>query len=98
MQSGSKTIIDWFKSNKIIVNPDKLQAILLEKRKSDNKNQRIVVDNQNVKVLSSVESPGIQINDKLNFGLNVSNIRRSAAIDQLNALIRLERFLGFKEK
>ena len=27
-QSGSKIIIDWFKNNKMIVNPDKCQAIL----------------------------------------------------------------------
>ena len=39
----------------MIVNPDKFQAILLDKRKGDHTNQRIVVDNQNLKVVSSVE-------------------------------------------
>ena len=48
-------------------------------------------------MVSSVELLGIQIDDKLNFNLHVSNICRSAA-NQLNALIRLKRFLGFKEK
>ena len=48
-------------------------------------------------MVSSVELPGIQIDDKLNFNLYVSNIYRSAA-NQLNNLIRLKRFLGFKEK
>ena len=81
----------------MIVNPDKFQAILLDKRKGDHTNQRIVVDNQNLKVVSSVELLGIQIDDKLNFNLHISNICRSAA-NQLNALIRLKRFLGFKEK
>ena len=46
---------------------------------------------------SSVELLGIQIDDKLNFNLHIGNICRSAA-NQLNALIRLKRFLGFKEK
>ena len=96
LQSGSE-IIDWFKNNKIIVNPDKFHAILLEKRKSDHTNQRIVVNNQNIIVVPSVELLGIQIDDKLNFNLHMSNICRSAA-NQLNALIRLKRFLGFKEK
>ena len=81
----------------MIVNPDKFQAILLDKRRSDRTNQRIVVDNQNVKVVSSAELLGIQIDDKLNFNLHTSSICRSAA-NQLNALIRLKRFLGFKEK
>ena len=62
----------------MIVNPDKFQAILLDKRKSDHKNQRIVVENQNIKVLSSVELLGIRIDDKLNFNLHISNISRSA--------------------
>ena len=78
LQSGSEIIIDWFKNNKMIVNPDKFQAILLDKRKSDHKNQRIVVENQNIKVLSSVELLGIRIDDKLNFNLHISNISRSA--------------------
>ena len=97
LQSGSEIVIDWFKNNKMIVNPDKFQAILLDKRKGDHTNQRVVVDNQNLKVVSSVELLGIQIDDKLDFNLHISNICRSAA-NQLNALIRLKQFLGFKEK
>ena len=81
----------------MIVNPDKFQAILLDKRKSDHTNQCIVADNQNIKVLSSVELLGIQIDDKLIFSLDISNICRSTS-NQSIALIRLKRFLGFKEK
>ena len=33
LQSGSEIIIDWFNNNKMIVNPDKFQAILLDKKK-----------------------------------------------------------------
>ena len=84
LQSGSEIVIDWFKNNKMIVNPDKVQAILLDKRKSGHTNQRI-------------ELLGIQIDDKLEFNLHISNICRSAA-NQLNALFRLKRFLGYKEK
>ena len=97
LQSGSEIVIDWFKSNKMIVNPDKFQAILLDKRKSDHTNQCIVADNQNIKVLSSVELLGIQIDDKLIFSLDISNICRSTS-NQSIALIRLKQFLGFKEK
>ena len=89
LQSGSEIVIDWFKNNKMIVDPDKLQVTT--------QNQRIVVDNQNIKVVSSADFLGIQINNKLNFNVHISNICRSAA-NQLNALIRLKRFLGFKEK
>ena len=57
LQSGSEIVIDWFKNNKVIVNPDKFQAILLDK--SDHTNQRIVVNNQNITVVSSEELLGI---------------------------------------
>ena len=43
-------LVDWFKNNKMILNPDKFQGILLDKRKSDHTNQSIVVDNQNIKL------------------------------------------------
>ena len=45
LQSGSEIVIGWFKNNKMIVNPDKFQTFLLDKRKGDHTNQRIVVDN-----------------------------------------------------
>ena len=73
----------------MIVNPDEFQAILLNKRKSDHTNERIVVDNENIKVASSVELLGIQIDDKFNFNLYINNICRSVA-NQLNALFRLK--------
>ena len=72
LQSVSEIVTDWFKNNKMIVNPDKFQSILLEKRKSDHTNQRIVVDNQYIKVGSFVKLLGIQIDDKLNFNLHIS--------------------------
>ena len=58
--------------------------------------ERITVDNQKVKVVSSVKFLGLQLEDKLNFNLNMTNIYKSAA-KQLNALIRLKKFMNFEE-
>ena len=55
------------------------------------------MDNQNIKVVSSIELLGIRIDDKLNFNFHLSNIWRSAT-NQLNVLIRLKQFLSFKGK
>ena len=82
--------------NKMIVNPDKSQVIVLNKR-SDLTNTNFKVDNQVIKLVSSVELPGIQIDDKLNFNLHISKIFKSAT-NQLNALIRLKQFLSFHAK
>ena len=39
----------------------------------------------------------LQLDDKLNFNLHISNIYKSAD-NQLNALIRLKKFMDFEEK
>ena len=79
----------------MIVNPEKFQAIILDKQKHDYSNETIKFDNKTVETVSSVRLLGIQLNDKLNFSLHVSNICKSAA-NQLSALIRLNNFLCFE--
>ena len=81
--------------NKMIEKPDKFQAIVLNKKRSDLTNTNFQAYNQVIKSVSSVELLGIQIYDKQNFNHNNSKICRSAA-NQLNALIRL--LLSFHAK
>ena len=93
----SEIITDWFKKNQTIVNPDKFQVIIIDKKKGDHTNENVVIDNKQIKTVSSVELLGIQLDDKFNCSPHMSNICKSAA-NQLNALIRLQKFLSFKEK
>ena len=97
LESESSVAIKWFKDNKMIVNPGKFQAIILDKKKTNHTQETIKIDNKAVKVKSSVKLLGVQIDAELNFNLHIANICRSAA-NQLNALIRLRKFLGFEEK
>ena len=71
-ESDSNIAIEWFKKNKMIVNPDKIQAIILNKKSSDLTNIKFQVDNQVIKSLSSVELLGIQIDEKIDFNLQIS--------------------------
>ena len=75
--------------NKIIANPDKFQAIVLHKKRSNLTNTNFQVDNQVIKSVSSVELLRIQTDGKLNFNLHISKICKSSA-NQLNELIRLK--------
>lgn len=45
LETESEVIIDWFKKNKTVANPDKFQTLILDKRKSDHTNERITVNN-----------------------------------------------------
>ena len=81
----------------MMVNPSKFQAIIIEKKKKCHTNETLKIGDKIIKASSSVKLLGVQIDDQLNFNLHISNICRSAA-NQLNALIRLKRFLAFEEK
>ena len=81
----------------MIVNPGKFQAIILDKKKTNHTQKTIKIDNKPVKIKSSVKLLGVQIDAELNFNLHIVNICRSAA-NQLTALIRLRKFLGFEEQ
>ena len=91
LESESEIAIDWFTKNEMIINPDKFQAVILDKEKSNLTNVPLTIDNQTIKRVPSVELLGIHLDDKLNFNLHISNICRSAA-KQLNALIRLKSY------
>ena len=93
----SDVVIDWFKKNEMVVNSDKFQAIILDKRKRDHTDERITVDNYQIKIVSSVKLSGLQLDDKLNFNVHISNICKSAA-NQLNALIKLKKLMNSEEK
>ena len=97
LQSDSEVITDWFKKYQIIVNPYKFQVIITHKKKGDHTNENVVIDNKQIKTIPSAELLGIQLDDKFNFSPYIRNICKSAA-NQLNALIRLQTFLSFKEK
>ena len=95
LQSESEVITDWFKKNHMIVNPDKFQVIIIDKKKGDHTNENVVIDNKQINTVPLVELLEIQSDDKLNFSSHISNICKSAA-NQLNALIIPQKFLSFK--
>ena len=77
LQSDSEVITDWFKKNQMIVNPDKFQIIILDKKKGDHTNENIVIDNKKIKTVPLVELLGIQLDDKLTFSPHIRNMCKS---------------------
>ena len=97
MESESNIAIDWFETSKMIVNPGKFQSIIIDKKKQDHTKETFKIGNKVIEASHSVKLLGAQIDDKLNFNLDITNICRSAG-NQLNVLIRLKRFLRFEAK
>ena len=78
----------------MIDNPEKFQAILIHKRNSDlYLNENITTDKENIKIVPNIKMLGVYIDKKLHFNLYIDIICKSAS-NQLNALVRLKRYLG----
>ena len=80
----------------MIVKPRKFQVIIIDKRKEDHTNKIFKIGSMEIKVASQVKLLGVEIN-MLNFKQHINHICKSAA-NNLNALIRLKRFLAFQER
>ena len=80
----------------MIVNPDKFQSMIISSKKDLSKS---VLNINGVKLTmeSSVKLLVIEIDNKLNFEKHISNIFQKSS-NQLNAICRLETFMGHKEK
>ena len=86
LETESNAAIEWFQNNKMIVNPGKFQAIIIDKKKKCHTNETLKIEDKVIKPSSSVKLLDVQIDDQLSFNLHVNNICRSAA-NQLNAML-----------
>ena len=75
-------ILNSFKTTKLMVSPVKFQAIVIDKEKKFHTNKTLEIGDKITKALSSVKLLGVQIDDQLNFNLNISNICRSEDRDK----------------
>ena len=87
----------WFRDNSMIVNPEKFQAIIIDRKNQNNNPQILTIDNKNINSTDSVTLLGLEIDSKLNFDKHISKLCKKSA-GQLNALCRLGYLLGFEER
>ena len=86
----------WFKQNEMIVNAEKFEVIILNKKECEAK-YKLTIDNNDIESTKSVKLLGkTAINDRLRFE-HISNLCSKAAM-QLNALGRLKKYMGNLKK
>ena len=81
----------------MIVNSSNFHWIIINKKKQDHTKETFEIGDKVIEASPSVKLLGVQIDDKLNFNLHITNICRSAA-NQWNAIIKLKWFLSFEAK
>ena len=97
LQKDSDTAINWFKNNEMLVNPNKFQAIVFKKDSNLENEIQLKIDGKEIKTSKTVKLLGVTIDEKLNFEDHVSSLCKKAAA-QLNALGRIQHYLGQKQK
>ena len=74
LESECKIAIKWFHENKMVVNPDKFQAIVLNKCRSNNTEAKF----EHIQAVPSVDILSITIDDKLNFNWHINKFCRKS--------------------
>ena len=88
LEKENQAFIDWFLSNKMIVNPDKFQAIVV-KRKNKMKDFYFLTLNIKQEVINSENCAkllGVEIDNKLSFEKHLSTLVKEPS-NQLNAKV-----------
>ena len=93
----SEIAIKWFKDNEMIVNPDKFQAIIINRHQKVEENYSLNFNDIKIKTSNSVELLGIEIDNNLNFNSHIHKLTKRAA-GQLNYLCRNKKYLNQEAK
>ena len=88
LQKESENPIGWFRSNEMVVNPDKFQPIIINRLEKLKDSYRPLTDNHKIDSENSVTLLGIEIDNKLNFEKHVTELCQKAG-RQLNSLSRI---------
>ena len=96
LRKECETAINWFKTNNMIINPNKFQLMIVNFKKDLSKSV-LNINSVELTKESCVKLLCIEIDNKLNFEKYISSIYKKAN-NQLNAVCRLQTFMGRKEK
>ena len=93
LENESTNAIEWFRSNDMIVNPDKFQAIIFNRNPGNENAYTLKFDNTEIQTSSEVLLLGIEIDNNLNFKKHIHQLVKKAA-GQLNFLSRQQKYLN----
>ena len=87
----------WFRDNSMIVNPEKFQAIIIDRKNQKNNPQKLTIDEKAITSSENVTLLGLEVDSKLNFDEHISKSCNKSA-GQLNALCRIRHLTGLEER
>ena len=67
LEKESESAIDWFRNNKLKVNPNKFQPIIINKTRENKITHKLKIYNNEIKTTKCVKLVGIDIDNQLSF-------------------------------
>ena len=86
----------WFRDNSI-VNPEKFQAIIIDRKNQKNNPQKLAIDEKVITSSENITLLGLAVDSKLNFDEHTSKLCNKSA-GQLNALCRIRHLIRLEER
>ena len=80
----------------MVVNPDKFQFIIINRLGKLKDSYELLIDNHKIDLENSITLLSIEIDNRLNFEKHVTALCQKAGC-QLNALLRIHKYIGFQE-
>ena len=81
----------------MIVNPEKIQAIIIDRKNQKNNPQKLTIDKKVITSSENVTLLGLEVDRKLNFDELIFKLCNTS-VGQLNALCRIGHLIGFEER
>ena len=97
LEKESQAAIDWFVSNEMIVNPDKFRVIIVKRKNKMRDSYSLNINPEVINSENCAKLLGVETDNKLSFEKQISTLVEKAS-NQLNAISRIQKFMGFKEK
>ena len=96
LQKEYENAIDWFRSNKMVINLDKFQSIIINRLGKLKDSYELLIDNHKIDLENFVKLLGIEIDNKLNFEKHVTTLCQKDG-PQLNVLSRIHKYIWFQD-
>ena len=94
LKNESESAVNWFRNNNMIVNPDKVQLMLLQKSARKVIQEKHQIDNNEIE-FENLVTLVITIDNRLSFDDHISKLCNKASM-QLNAIFRLKKYMSQK--
>ena len=78
LEAEGELSVGWFRENEMVVNSEKFQAIILN-RKEAQAAHKLIIDNKEIKTTNSIKLLGINIDDQLKFNEDILILKQQCS-------------------